>query len=164
VRVPNPSKVPPGGAYHYVDPETGECFSHPYFGQLRTLATSHRTANGLPIPVNFDEQFEDNVCEHTPTAHCISDEENLSPAKLAARATRALANWAKSGFKVAQAEMIEERRKICMGDPATGIPTCSYWYGSSFLTGRCKRCGCSGRAKLLIRRESCPLGKWLGQE
>lgn len=164
MKVPNPSKVPPGGAYHYVDPETGERFSHPYFGQLRVIAAAHRQANGLPVGVAFDVDYENNVCRNTPTANCISDEENLSPAKLAARASRAIANWAKSGFKVAREEMLRERQRICMGDPTDGTPACSYWHGASFLKGRCKRCGCSGSGKLLMASESCPIGKWVARE
>jgi hypothetical protein len=159
MKVPNPSKVPPGGAYHYTDPETGESFSHPYFGQLRNLASAHRQANGLPIPVNFDEQFENNVCEHTPTANCVPDSENTSPGQLAARAARALTNWARSGFKTARGEALAARQRICMGDLTDGTPACSYWHGTTFLQGRCKRCGCRS-SKLFLASESCPIGKW----
>lgn len=62
-------------------------------------------------------------------------------------------NWAKSGFKIADNELIEYRKEICK--------SCDQWDASALNnTGRCKKCGCSTWAKLRMSTERCPIGKW----
>ena len=62
-------------------------------------------------------------------------------------------NWAKSGFKIADNELIEYRKEICK--------SCDQWDASALNnTGRCKKCGCSTCAKLRMSTERCPIGKW----
>ena len=62
-------------------------------------------------------------------------------------------NWAKSGFRMADNELIEYRKEICR--------SCDQWNSAALNnTGRCKKCGCSTWAKLRMATERCPIGKW----
>ncbi len=162
MRVLNTSAVPPGGVFRYIDPETGQRFEHPYFQQVRTMATAHRTANNLPIAVNWEQAFESNVCDSTPTCECEPDEPaDRITFRQIANATRAAAEWARNGFRVTSQAMLEQRYDICRGNDAKNITRCSWWGGdgAGFGLGRCGRCGCSG-LKLYSPTERCPAGKW----
>ena len=68
-------------------------------------------------------------------------------------ATKAVANWAKSGMQMADAVHVQERKAICFG--------CEFWDSEALKgTGRCKKCGCSTWAKIRLATESCPIGMW----
>lgn len=66
--------------------------------------------------------------------------------------TNSMANWAKSGFRIADAETLSKRKNLCS--------ECEYWDTSAYIgLGKCKKCGCSS-AKLRLESEHCPIGKW----
>ncbi len=93
------------------------------------------------IDLNFDEHIK------------ISKESaNQSTKELLLKFTKALSNWAKSGFKIADAETLAERKSHCS--------KCEYWQPEGFFGfGRCAKCGCSS-AKLRLETEHCPIGGW----
>lgn len=85
----------------------------------------------------------------------------LQPAKsvypttkdMVASASKAVANWAKSGMQIAEPVHVQERKTICAG--------CEFWDSEALKgTGRCKKCGCSTWAKIRLATESCPIGMW----
>jgi hypothetical protein len=68
-------------------------------------------------------------------------------------AASAAAGWAKSGFKGADEQTIETRKKICA--------SCEFWDSAALKgTGRCTKCGCSTWAKIRMSSSSCPEKKW----
>ena len=62
-------------------------------------------------------------------------------------------SWAKSGFPVADAELQSTRLALCK--------ECPYFSSDGFAgTGKCRVCGCSTKAKLILQTSQCPKGKW----
>jgi hypothetical protein len=61
--------------------------------------------------------------------------------------------WAESGFAKAGNKEFNRRLDICK--------SCEWWDGEAFAnTGRCLKCGCSTKAKLRLKTEKCPIGRW----
>jgi hypothetical protein len=61
--------------------------------------------------------------------------------------------WAKSGFSKANKKEFNRRLEICK--------SCEWWDSEALAkTGRCMKCGCSTQAKLRLKTEKCPIGKW----
>ncbi len=82
------------------------------------------------------------------------EKENLtqSTSELLGKFTSAMTNWARKGFKIADAETLEKRKSICS--------ICEYWDATAYLGyGKCRKCGCSS-AKLKLETEHCPIEKW----
>ncbi|MGP0068009.1 MAG: tetratricopeptide repeat protein [Isosphaeraceae bacterium] len=67
--------------------------------------------------------------------------------RMALSATKAMAQFAGSGFKTTPLEVQRQRLQVCS--------TCEYHTGI-----RCKVCGCFTTAKSKLLQESCPIGKW----
>jgi tetratricopeptide (TPR) repeat protein len=67
--------------------------------------------------------------------------------RMALSATRAMAQFAGSGFQMSPPEIQKKRLQTCAG--------CEHHTGL-----RCKICGCFTTAKSRILHESCPIGKW----
>jgi len=68
-------------------------------------------------------------------------------------AATSVANWATSGFRLTTPEEYQARLEICKG--------CEFWDAEALSgTGRCKKCGCSTKAKLKMATEKCPIDKW----
>jgi hypothetical protein len=65
----------------------------------------------------------------------------------AANLSRALWDWAVSGFSGATREEQRRRMNICV--------LCPEWSDV-----RCKLCGCLLSAKIRMKTEHCPIGKW----
>jgi hypothetical protein len=66
---------------------------------------------------------------------------------------RSLYKWARAGFLKTSKKQLNQRMKICKG--------CEFWDSKAWSeTGKCTKCGCSTWAKLRIRTEKCPIGKW----
>lgn len=148
--------VPPGGQRRYVNPEDGWEKTHPYYTSLYNAARAHRIANQQPIPANWTEVFEDNICRNTATLPCEHRDTGLRRAfAMATRFARSMTEWAGSGFKLADEETVKQRQAICND--------CPYWEDTGLIGwgfGRCGKCGCAGHLKLGIAVEKCPLGKW----
>jgi tetratricopeptide (TPR) repeat protein len=69
--------------------------------------------------------------------------------RMALSASKAMAQFAGSGFKTTPPEVQRQRLQICS--------TCEHHTGL-----RCKICGCFTSAKSKLLQESCPIGKWPG--
>ncbi len=69
--------------------------------------------------------------------------------RMALSATKAMAQFAGSGFKTTPPEVQRVRLQTCA--------TCEHHTGL-----RCKICGCFTAAKSKLLQESCPIGKWPG--
>jgi tetratricopeptide (TPR) repeat protein len=67
--------------------------------------------------------------------------------RMALSATKAMAQFAGSGFKTTPPEIQAQRLQVCS--------TCEHHTGI-----RCKICGCFTAAKSKLLQESCPIGKW----
>jgi Tfp pilus assembly protein PilF len=67
--------------------------------------------------------------------------------RMALSATKAMAQFASSGFKMSPPEIQRQRLQTCAA--------CEHHTGL-----RCKICGCFTSAKSRILQESCPIGKW----
>lgn len=66
---------------------------------------------------------------------------------------RSMTKWAVSGFQKTSNKVYNQRLEICKG--------CEFWDKEAFMhTGRCLKCGCSTKAKLRLKTEKCPIGKW----
>lgn len=66
---------------------------------------------------------------------------------------RSMAKWAVSGFRRTSERVYNQRLNVCKG--------CEFWDKEAFLgAGRCLKCGCSTKAKLRLKTEKCPIGKW----
>jgi hypothetical protein len=142
------SRVPAGGKWVYIDPDSGLTFSHPHYLTLKALVRQHRLTNHYPIPVNWDQAFDSNVCAQSPQA-CV---EVTSTLTRAARFARAMGTWVMAGMPVVTPEEYQRRIDICIQCPMFGGET-------SIGKIACKKCGCSG-LKLRMATEKCPMGKW----
>ncbi|MHB1559727.1 MAG: tetratricopeptide repeat protein, partial [Isosphaeraceae bacterium] len=69
--------------------------------------------------------------------------------RMALTATRAMAQFAGSGFQTTPPDVRQRRLQVCS--------TCEHHTGV-----RCKICGCFTSAKSRLLQESCPIGKWPG--
>jgi len=67
--------------------------------------------------------------------------------------TKSIYKWAKAGFLKTSKKQLAQRTEICRG--------CEFWDNKAWNgTGKCTKCGCSTWAKLRIKTEKCPIGKW----
>ena len=67
--------------------------------------------------------------------------------------TKSIYRWARAGFLKTSKKQLDQRMEICRG--------CEFWDSEAWSgTGKCKKCGCSTWAKLRIKTEKCPIGKW----
>lgn len=154
------SRVPPGGLFRATVPETGKTFSHPYFAQVKAQVHAHRVANNLPIPVNWEQWIEDQICAATPTCECI--EAGTMPGMIprAVSLARSIGRWVANGAKVVSEAVLNQRLDQCQGNTELGISRCPHWNGSRlFGTMQCGKCGCT-KLKLYLPTERCPIGKW----
>lgn len=157
--------VPIGGMCRYKDPDAGFEVAHPYYEWCKAWAHDGRVKRGLPIPYNWDEFFDDQLCKAVPQACYDVPEVGPQPPRWSQMATNFLNSaltWMKSGFKVVDFETLKFRVTQCAGDagdPAAGIPStprCKYFttFNGTTLT-RCAKCGCGG-LKLHMATEQCP--------
>lgn len=71
------------------------------------------------------------------------------PLAQAGNLARSLWDWAVDGFKVASPGLQERRRATCAA--------CPRWVPAD---RRCILCGCYTEAKITLKAESCPEGRW----
>lgn len=143
--------VPPGGYFVYIDKDSGHRIAHPYYTELKKRAKSHRAANEYPIGSNWNDEFDTNVAENTPTAHSVEYKPPTIVERMSS-AGKALYKAALSGFKVVTDEVFMQRKAEC--------ESCAFYGGETgVLRIACKKCGCSG-IKLHWPSERCPIGKW----
>lgn len=162
-RIAKAGTVPPGGAWRYVDPDDGERISHPYYDQVLVRATKHRKSHGHSLPFDWREQFDQNICEHTPGG-CVQlpgppQETKKSLLGLAAQFAVHMAQWVVAGAHVCEYEEFRRRYLICGGEVDT--PRCAHFSQfPAFGLTKCSKCGCSCGVKLRLASEHCPIGRW----
>lgn len=148
MNVPNDkAAVPKGGLWKWVCPETGYTIMHPYYAQVKRDVKAYLVANNYPIGLQFDDEFDANLCANAAAGVCSSFE----PPTLLDKAnsvTRALAKWALSGFKVREESEVNAIVALCRECPFYGGET-------GVLKIACKKCGCS-KLKLYLRTSHCP--------
>jgi hypothetical protein len=122
------------------------------------MALAHRKANSYPVTINFNEEFIDNVCAHTPGDTC-TDEVPLTAVQKAKNLASAIYESAKTGFKTVTPEQMVERQTVCQTSGPVG-KACEHYVGASgLLSVYCGKCGCS-KLKLHLQSSQCPLGLW----
>lgn len=151
-KVLNTSRVPAGGFFVYVNPEDGWRIKSPYYENAKIEAKKYRRINHYPIGLEWDLDFESNICANTPGENtCIEFTPPTLGQKLAA-AANALLRAAKSGFKTVSQDQFDSRMEICKA--------CNFFGGSrGLLKIACQKCGCGG-LKIHLATESCPISKW----
>jgi hypothetical protein len=154
-KVLNNSVVPPGGGWTYINPEDGFVLTHCYYNALMNKVRAYRKTNNFPIGLQFEDQFDDNVCNQAAPNVCI---EFAPPTagEMAANLMNALFQTAKSGFKVVDQTEYQRRLSIC--------EQCNFFAGlNGLLKVVCRQCGCSNK-KLNLASSHCPLpgaeSKW----
>lgn len=153
IKVLDPSMVPPGGAFVYVQPETGSEFRFHTLEGLVARVILHREANGLPHG-NPAAEVEAYVCQHQPgVCGQQTEAEKVTILDLVARFSVSMVQWMKDGMRVVSPRQFRIRRELC--------EACRYWKGegSQWWLGRCRKCGCSG-LKLHLASEVCPINRW----
>jgi hypothetical protein len=155
--------VPPGGMCRYVDPDDpSHHVEHPYYIWCKAKAAEGRIKRGLPIPYNWDEWFDEQLCKATPSA-CyevpdVPKEPGKNWAELAVQFTASLGWWILNGAPLVSWEGFKKRHTQCAGDENTPrCPEFSTFAGTGLA--KCGKCGCS-TVKLFMETERCPLNKW----
>ncbi|MCH4564158.1 hypothetical protein MKP05_13655 [Halomonas sp. EGI 63088] len=80
---------------------------------------------------------------------------------LSTRVASAMVKWAKTGFRVADEELVTRRWKACQAcEYLTAPPPDMIYQGVKLLTGKesciCSACGCPARRKAALPTEACP--------
>lgn len=155
-----PGLVPPGG-WRWQPPDTSYVVRGSTFQQLLHNARLYLQANHRKVPRDLEqiilEQLRERIQAEADARginvpQIFADTEPPSPIERARTFTRAMMDWARSGFAVVSQENYEKRRGIC--------EECPYWRGeSAFGYGACAKCGCSG-LKLFVKGQHCPIQKW----
>jgi hypothetical protein len=100
--------------------------------------------------VLFCGRFGVNIAEGQgkiiqPSKKLLMPKKPPTLADMAVHFTKAMAKWAKSGFKTVSKEIYLKRRQICYQCQPSG------W---------CPHCGCNLWAKAALATEKCPENKW----
>lgn len=119
----------------------------PGYESLKLKSKAYRKANGFPIGLAYDDEFEAILAEHVLPEERI----DFTPPTLAEKASmlgNALWKWAKSGFQVVSHDEMERRLGICR--------VCPYYGGEKGLVQvACRKCGCS-KLKAFLSTSVCP--------
>lgn len=156
----------PRDNFTYECPETGEIVISSNFPGMIYKAKTLRNKAKLPIPLNFAATLMHNWCVDHPEYCRDPDVKVRKPPppsapklpypKLHEQLKNFIADsaeWAKSGFKRSEKELVSERLHTCVD--------CEHWSGgSSFWNFRCRKCGCAMKIKVTRATAKCPAGKW----
>lgn len=114
----------------------------------------YRKANNYPVGLQFNEEFEHNICENTGRPDLCYEYVEPSLLQKASAFSRAVVQWAKSGFPVRSEEEVEKVKELCRACP-------EYAGERGYFKIFCKKCGCSSK-KQWLATEHCPLPtpKW----
>lgn len=146
----------------YKDPDAGFEVAHPYYEWCKAWAHDGRVKRGLPIPYNWDEFFDDQLCKAVPQAcYEIPDVKETTPSfmQMALGFTKSMVTWIKQGFPIVDYETYKARYVTCAGDENTPrCPRFTTFAGTGVV--RCGACGCSSLKLFLGGNNKCPIGKW----
>lgn len=141
-----------------MDPDTGYVVAANSYRNLKKEWQAHRKGNDLPHD-NVEDWIHEKICAAEPV-RC--QESVIVGGKVAAEPSypalmemgfnflSSHVKWLRKGAKLAPKEVIERRLATCR--------SCSYWNESN---GRCTKCGCYGKWKVLYATEKCPVRKWV---
>jgi hypothetical protein len=165
--------VPPGG-WRFTVPQTGTSFGAPTYASLYHEACVDLEQHGIPVPLDYIEEFADALCHQIPSMECevimpATNETRSLTASDAIRFLRVLRTWAGvQGELVPQAEA-DRRSEICAGCrynvAITGCSVCQGIAGKiaeiignrgtrfdSQLNG-CAVCACENKAQVHLPLE-----------
>lgn len=127
----NKFEVPPGGWRFHV-PQTGADLVSTDHSRLYNTAVLHLEEHGIPVPVDYLEQFNDTLC-HQINADCevvvpATNETRSMTAGDALRFLRVMREWAGVGGELVPQAEADRRAEICAGCPynipITGCSVC----------------------------------------
>lgn len=147
------SAPPRGGRWMYTHPISKHTFFSPQIPALLDSVRRHEEANGYPVTP--EKQIEDQLCINHPFS---CGDNGPTFVEKASNFAHSMVDWAKAGFPVANADVLQQRLEVCQ--------SCEYWRGSlggTLVSGKCRKCSCNG-IKLALASEACPLGKWKAVE
>src|SRR5690349_634690 len=139
MRKPISTNRPPTGGkmWTWKCPETGYEITHRHYDQVKERVRLYCQRNNFPIGLQWDDQFDENLCANAPANSC----EEFGQAKITKKAlqlVRALGVWASQGFPTRSQEEVTKILDVCK--------TCEFYTGeSSILKIACKRCGCTSK-------------------
>lgn len=115
------SRHPPGG-WQYTHADDGHITTHILLDECYKTAVKYRRINNYPIPGNFRQQFEDQVCKHVPEGFCTDAETGQPFVPLRRKPLTATEVLSGSKFLVAflakgeyaEDEEIKQRIAICV--------------------------------------------------
>jgi len=168
-RIKDKEQVPAGGAFRYVQPESGLEIREGSWRNLVNAVRKHRQANGYAVPVDYEWEIEEGFCKLLPEA-CKDGEASPSPKHLTIGQvisfTLILGESLLKGSPRCSAEVAEERASICASchdnikpKGCTGCNSRKVNTLVSKLTGAkptshdgrlesCRHCGCLNRAQI----------------
>ena len=120
-RLIDPTQVVPmdgkGRHFRYTHFETGYVSSSPVYNEVVQDYLKHRKANGLPIPENYEQEIQNQLCSVLPPGFCTDGAALGNPITLTIGdvrdAMKIFAKWALRGFKPVPQEEANRRADIC---------------------------------------------------
>lgn len=166
----------PPDKWIYVFPETGYRVRQVDYGAWVREIRRHYLDNGIPMPDDWLEQAEHQLCQSLPPGHCQYENGGEPDAFInrrfgvgdAINGTNVLLEFVKQGCPIVPQEVAEARAKTCAACYAlVGIPGCSSCTGFANIvadacgarstqsdhlleTKVCGVCHCSARANVWI--------------
>lgn len=170
-RIKDKGLVPIGGSFKYYQAESGMTIEAPSWSALLNKVRQHRSANGYDVPITFEADVEEGLCELIPSA-CKEDAgAQPTPSKLTLpqvlRFTALIGESVLKGSPRVQLDEANRRAEICANcaDNVSAQAGCGGCNGGSVdrlvmrLVGRqstkadkklhsCRHCGCLNRAQI----------------
>lgn len=134
----------PPDKYRYVFPEDGHKVSGFHYDGWLAEIKNHYRRNEYPMPGNWKEIAEDQLCHTLPPGYCRYENGNVPETFLnlrftlddAIHGTKALAAWTMSGFSLVDKEVAEARGATCAACWANvNIPGCGQCVNFAGLVG-----------------------------
>lgn len=160
--------VPPKG-WRFTVKQTGSTFGGADYSRLYNRALADLEAHGIPIPLDYRQQFDDELCRQIPGMNCevaapATKETRKLTAGDALRFLKVLNKWVGSKRELVPQAEAERRAEICAGCPynvaITGCSACQGMSGiilalinnrrtrfNAQLKG-CAVCACENRAQV----------------
>lgn len=116
-RLINKQRIPYGGKFNYVDPDTGHELWAVTWENLIHQATAHRRANNLPIGLGFEDRIEEQCCLDLPE-ECTDPDPSI-PKKTqltlwdVVRGSQVMMSFVANGSQIVDRAEAERRAEIC---------------------------------------------------
>jgi hypothetical protein len=143
----------------YIHAKTAEvrraiCFNCQHFNKDSFMCSANRQNANMNILLNNCPENKWPIWEYKDPPKPAKKKPKEPPLHTKVKTlTKSIYRWARAGFLKTSKKQLDQRMEICSG--------CEFWDSEAWSgTGKCKKCGCSTWAKLRIRTEKCPIGKW----